>query len=64
MVVDTKAGVVVVREAESILGITHELTLTPHQAWMLGEKLEAEGEHTVAADGLRRAAVDAEKWAF
>jgi len=64
MVVDTKPGVVVVRDAEPILGITHELTLTPHQAWLLSERLEAEGEHTVAADGLRRAAVDAEKWSF
>jgi len=53
---DTVAGRLVVRDAEAILGIVNDLHLTPEQARVIATDLEARGEHTVAAEGLRRAA--------
>lgn len=63
MIVDTDSapGKVVVRDAKAVLNLTLETHLTPDQARTVAAKLEAEGEHTVAAEGLRRAADEAEK---
>lgn len=61
MIVDIAPGLVTIRDAESILGLTIPATVTPDQARIIAEKLMREGEHTVAADGLLRAAEQAEK---
>ncbi|MFA5709288.1 hypothetical protein [Mycolicibacterium sp.] len=57
---DTERGKVVVRNAQAILGIVNDLHLTPHEARIIAEDLDSKGEHTVAAEGLRRAADQAE----
>ena len=58
---DRYPGFVAIRDAEAKLGLTLEVKVSPSQARALADRLEAEGVHTVAADGLRRAADDAEK---
>lgn len=60
MIVDIKPGEIVVRDAQTVLGITNDLYLTPPQARVIATNLEARGEHTTAAEGLRRAADQAE----
>lgn len=56
MIVDTSPGAVVIRDAGAILGICNDLTLTPAQALLVAARLDSGGQHTVAAEGLRRAA--------
>lgn len=58
---DTYPGYVFVREAQAELNVTLDARLTPEQARVIAGKLEREGKHTVAAEGLRRAADDAER---
>jgi hypothetical protein len=60
MIVDIEPGKVIVREAAAVLGIVNDVTLTPDQARLVAESLDREGSHTVAAEGLRRAADQAE----
>lgn len=60
MIVDIAPGVVTIRDAEAELVLTLDTTLTPHQARLIAEHLEREGLHTVAAEGLFRAADQAE----
>ena len=61
MIVDVASGFVTIRDAEVILGIVNDLTVTPNQARMVAQNLINEGNHTVAAEGLMRAADQAEK---
>jgi hypothetical protein len=61
MIVDVASGFVTIRDAEVILGILNDLTVTPNQARMVAQNLINEGNHTVAAEGLMRAADQAEK---
>jgi len=61
MIVDVSSGFVTIRDAEVILGIVNPLTVTPNQARMVAQNLINEGNHTVAAEGLMRAADQAEK---
>jgi len=61
MIVDIEPGMVTIRAAEAILGLTLDVTLTPNQARLVVAHLETEGKHTVAAEGLFRAADQAEK---
>jgi hypothetical protein len=61
MIVDVSSGFVTIRDAEVILGIVNDLTVTPNQARMVAQNLINEGNHTVAAEGLMRAADQAEK---
>lgn len=61
MIVDVASGFVTIRDAEAILGIVNDLTVTPNQARMVAQNLINEGNHTVAAEGLMRAADQAEK---
>lgn len=61
MIIGTEPGWVTLDAAESVLGLTIPARVTPEQARFLAEKLMREGEHTVAADGLLRAADQAEK---
>ena len=61
MIVDIEPGMVTIRAAEAILGLTLDVTLTPNQARLVVAHLETEGKHTVAAEGLHRAADQAEK---
>ena len=58
---DTAPGQIVIRDAQSILGIADDQHVTPDQARALAADLERDGEHTVAAEGLRRAADHAER---
>lgn len=58
---DTYPGQVFVRAAGDVLGLTLDVSLTPQQARAIAVRLDDEGEHTVAAEGLRRAADRAEK---
>lgn len=60
MIVDIAPGTVTIRDAEAILGLTLDVTLTPHQTRLIAEHLMSEGEHTVAAEGLLRGADQAE----
>ncbi|MUM03235.1 hypothetical protein B5P44_00160 [Mycobacterium sp. CBMA 213] len=60
MIVDIELGLVIVRDGQSILGHTDTLRLTPDETRALAERLENEGLHTVAAEGLRRAADQAD----
>jgi len=61
VIVDVASGFVTIRDAEVILGIGNPLTVTPNQARMVAQNLINEGTHTVAAEGLMRAADQAEK---
>lgn len=63
MITDTATypGYVFVRDAQAELDITLDARLTPDQARVIADNLEREGTHTVAAEGLRRAADDAER---
>lgn len=61
MIVDVKPGVVTIRDAEAILGLTLDVTLTPNQTRIIAARLMNQGIHTVAAEGLLRAADQAEK---
>jgi len=61
VIVDVSSGFVTIRDAEVILGIVNDLTVTPNQARMVAQNLINEGNHTVAAEGLMRAADQAEK---
>lgn len=58
---DTYPGYVFVRDAQVELNVSLDARLTPDQARVIADKLEREGTHTVAAQGLRRAADDAER---
>ncbi|MGI6797693.1 hypothetical protein [Gordonia sihwensis] len=58
-VINTRPGEVTITDAESILGHSRPLTLTPDKAIDLANQLEADGTHTVAAEGIRRAAAQA-----
>jgi FtsP/CotA-like multicopper oxidase with cupredoxin domain len=60
MIVDIEPGLVIVRDGQSILGHTDTLRLAPAETRDLADQLENEGKHTVAAEGLRRAADQAE----
>ena len=60
MIVDIEPGMVTIRNAEAILGISNDLTLTPNQTRLVAMRLMHKGEHTVAAEGLYRAADQAE----
>lgn len=53
---DSWPGEIVVSDAEHILGTPDDQRLTPDQARALAADLDRGGEHTVAAEGLRRAA--------
>ena len=61
MIVDVEPGQITIRDAESILGIVNDLSLTPNQTRLIAEHLIGEGKHTVAAEGMLRAADQAEK---
>ena len=61
MIVDIEPGMVTIRNAEAILGISNALTLTPNQTRLVAMRLMHKGEHTFAAEGLYRAADQAEK---
>lgn len=61
LIIDISPGQIIIRDAQSILGIVNDLYLTPHEARVIAKKLEADGEHTTAADGLRQAADQAEQ---
>jgi len=61
MIVDIEPGMVTIRNAEAILGISNALTLTPNQTRLVAMRLMHKGEHTVAAEGLVRAADQAER---
>ncbi|MCC9179489.1 MULTISPECIES: hypothetical protein [Mycolicibacterium] len=58
---DTYPGYVFVRDAQAELNVTLDARLTPDQARVIAGNLEREGKHTVAAEGLRRAADEAER---
>lgn len=58
---DTYPGYVFVRDAKAELNVTLDARLTPEQARVIADNLEREGVHTVAAEGLRRAADQAER---
>lgn len=58
---DTYPGQAFVRDSEDVLGLTLNVALSPQQALTIADRLDAEGAHTVAAKGLRRAADRAEK---
>lgn len=58
---DTVPGELVIRDAATILGVDDDLHLSPDQARNLAADLERRGEHTVAAEGLRRAADHVER---
>lgn len=58
---DYEPGKVLIKDAESVLGVTLDTLLTPGQVRAVARNLEAEGKHTVAAAGLFRAADDAER---
>ncbi len=63
MVIDLDAdpGRVVVRAPDEVLGIQYnDAHLTADQARAIAANLDARGEHTVIAEGLRRAADQAE----
>lgn len=60
MIVDIAPGVVTVRDAEKELELTLDVTLTPGQARAIARNLRDAGKHTVAAEGLFRAADQAE----
>lgn len=59
MIIDIETGHIHIRDARPILG-TAELTITPARAREIAAELDAEGRHTVVAEGLRRAARQAE----
>lgn len=61
MIVDIEPGQVTVRDADDILGHIDTLTLTPSATRDLAEQLEQEGKHTIAAEGLRRPADQADE---
>ena len=63
MIIDLDAmpGEIVISDAEPILGTADDQRLTPDQARALAADLDRRGEHTVAAEGLRRAADQAAK---
>lgn len=61
MIVDIEPGVVTIRDAEAILNLTLPVTLTPDQTRIIARNLMEKGEHTVAAEGLFRAADQAER---
>ena len=58
---DTEPGKVVIRDAESILGLTLDVHLTPQQTHTIADNLEREGKHTHAVDELRAAAAEAQR---
>ncbi|BBY54113.1 hypothetical protein H7J07_05745 [Mycobacterium koreense] len=58
---DFERGKVLVKDSEHILGLIHDVLLTPDQVRAVARNLEAEGKHTVAAAGLFKAADDAER---
>lgn len=60
MIINIVEGHVAVRNAQEVLGLENEVTLTPDETRTYAAKLEREGRHTVAAEGLRRAADQAE----
>ncbi len=61
MIVDIEPGLVICRDGQSILGHTDTLRLNPDETRALADRLENEGKHTHAADGLRTAADQAER---
>jgi len=61
VIVDIEPGMVTIRDAEAILGLTLDVTLTPNQTRLVAMRLMHKGEHTVAAEGLVRAADQAER---
>lgn len=60
MIIDIAIGLVTIRDAEDVLGHSDVLRLDPVATRELSDRLDAEGSHTVAAEGLRRAAAQAE----
>lgn len=58
--IDTEPGMVFVRDSQHITGLTLDVRFTPAQARAYADGLHKDG-HTVAADGLRRAAAEAER---
>ncbi len=60
MFVDISPGRITIHDAESVLGRSEDLHVAPDRARMIAAELDAKGEHTVAAEGLRRAADQAE----
>ena len=60
MIVDIEPGLVIARDGQSILGHSKTLRMTPSETHELARRLDREGIHTHAADGLRRAADQAE----
>lgn len=61
MIIDIEPGLVTIRDAEAILNLTLPVTLTPNQTRIIAMRLMNKGEHTVAAEGLFRAADQAER---
>ena len=60
MLVDITPGCIVIRDAHSVLGHSEDLQVSPDRARVIAAELDAKGEHAVAAEGLRRAADQAE----
>ena len=60
MIVTIDPGQITVSDADEILGHSDTLALTPAATRDLAEQLEQEGKHTIAAEGLRRAANQAD----
>ncbi|MUL61205.1 hypothetical protein B5P44_01225 [Mycobacterium sp. CBMA 213] len=60
MFIDIAPGCIVIHDAGSILGHSDDLQVSPERARQIAAELDAKGEHTVAAEGLRRAADQAE----
>lgn len=61
MILEITPGIVIIRDAQAELGLTLDATVTPDQARILAGNLMREGKHTVAAEGLLRAADQAER---
>lgn len=61
MIIDIEPGKVIVRAPDELIGLTeNDAHLAPYHARVIARALDADG-HPVAAEGLRRAADQAEK---
>lgn len=61
VIVDIEPGLVICRDGQSVLGHSDTLRLNPDETRALADRLDREGLHTVAAEGLRRAADQADR---
>lgn len=60
MFVDIAPGCITIHDGHAMLGYDGDLRVSPDRAREIAAELDAKGEHTVAAEGLRRAADQAE----